>query len=145
MATEILPNLWLGNINAATDSDFLLSNRISCVINCTHNRPFPDINCKKIRVPVKDNGKEEEMDYFYSIMDKVVTMLYGLLHGHRVLVYCYAGRQRSVAVVLAFLMKYCHFTLQEAIDTLRTKREDIIGINFTKTLVQYQLYLGYIK
>lgn len=140
-AVEILPNMWLGNIYAALNVEFLKDNKISCIINCTDSCPFTeDITCKKIRIPIKDNGKEEEIHKMYTVLDKATTLVYDLLHKHRILIHCYAGKQRSVAVVLAFLMKYANFTLQEAIDVLR-KKKSRIGINFSQALVLYQLDL----
>ncbi len=139
-AVEILPNMWLGNISAALNIDFLKSNKITCIINCTDTCPFVEYDIKKIRIPIKDNGTEEEIFKMYTVLDKATTLIYELLHKYPILIHCYAGRQRSVSVVLAFLMKYARFTLQEAIDALRKKKPKI-GINFSHALVRYQLDL----
>ena len=142
-AVEIIPNLWLGNIHSATSADFMETHKISCIINCTKNREFGDLQgqvIKKIRIPIKDNGKDEEINKLYGVLDTSADLLYKLLPHHRILIHCYAGRQRSVSIVLAFLMKYGKFNLQEAIDVLQSKKTDI-GINFSKALVRYQLDL----
>ena len=39
-ADEILPNLWLGNIKAATDPKWLGERGIKCVFNCTKDIVF---------------------------------------------------------------------------------------------------------
>jgi hypothetical protein len=142
--TEIIPNLWVGDIDAALSLDFIKRNKISCIVNCTDSCPFIDeglIRVKKIRIPIRDNGRDTEIQKMYSVLDKAVTHIYGLLRKHRILVHCLAGRQRSVAIILAFLMKYAGFTLQEAIDSVRKKKAKI-GINFSQALVQYQMDLG---
>jgi dual specificity phosphatase 12 len=138
---EIIPGLWLGDLRTALDVEFLANNRIGCVINCTDSCPFADYSALSIRIPLRDNGKESEMQRMYEIMDRVVTMIYKLLPQHRVLVHCYAGRQRSVAVILGFIMKYAQYNLQESIDVLRSKKPDI-GINFSPALSQYYMDLA---
>ena len=139
-AVEILPNMWLGNIYSALSIDFVKDNKITCIINCTDLFPFADYNIKKIRIPVKDNGTAVEIHKMYTVLDTAVSLIYDLLHKYRILIHCYAGKQRSVAIVLGFLMKYANFTLQEAIDALR-KKKPRIGINFSQALVLYQLDL----
>lgn len=138
----ILPGLWLGNLSAALDKSLLQERMISCVVNCTTDCPFiDDKTLYKIRVPVKDNGKDEEMQKYFRLFDKCTSTLKQLLTEHHVLVHCRAGQQRSAALILAFLMRYGHMTLQEALDALKRKKSDI-GINFSKSLVQYQISLG---
>lgn len=141
-AIEIVPGLWLGNLDAAMNRSFLLENRITCVINCTDDCPFVDINMDllKIRVPVRDNGRQEEMDKMFSLLDIVADRIQAVLRHRRILVHCLAGKQRSVAVILAYIMKYADMTLQEAIDVVRSKKSRI-GINFSPALSRYQLYL----
>ena len=39
-ADEILPGLWLGNLEASQDTAFLKEKRIDAVFNCTKNLPF---------------------------------------------------------------------------------------------------------
>lgn len=140
-AVEILPNLWLGNLQSALSYEFIQGHCITCVINCTEDCPFIDLpGLKKIRVPLRDTGSTQAMKNMYLLLDRSATAIYRLLPKFRILIHCYAGRQRSVSIILAFLMKYAGFSLQEALDTLRSKKPQI-GINFSKALVQYQLDL----
>ena len=96
---------------------------------------------KRIRISVKDNGEKSEIYKMYSILDKGADVIYHMLPKYVILVHCHAGRQRSASIILAFLMKYCVFTLQESIDTLQSKRSNIVGINFSQALSQYQIDL----
>lgn len=138
-ATEVIPNLWIGDIRSALDLAFLKSHRITVIINCTTKYPFPKHNSIHIRVAVRDRGIAEDIDTMYHALNKVVPEIYRLLsRGERILIHCYAGCQRSVCIVLAFLIRYADMTVQEAIDTLHTKWSRI-GLHFSESLCRYSL------
>ena len=46
-ADEIIPRLWLGNINASQDNDFIQREGIDVIFNCTKDLPFLDSISKK--------------------------------------------------------------------------------------------------
>ena len=143
IANEIYPNLWLGDIHSATNVRFLKEKGINCIINCTESLPFPNLPqiIKKYRVAVKDNLQPDQIYKLYTYLDVTVTKMYNLLKkGNKILVHCHARKQRSVAIIIAFLMKYAQLSKEESILLLRTKR-DIAGlpvINFDKALAQYE-------
>lgn len=137
--TEIIPGLWLGKWQNSQDIDFLEEESINCIINCTNSFKFPDINVRKIRVPILDNGKNTEVYKMYCMLDKAVTLIRRLLaNRYRILIHCQAGQQRSVAIVLAFIIKYTGMNLIKAQEMLRTKWQDADGTNFFKALEQYE-------
>lgn len=136
-AIEILPNLWLGTVHIALDRRFIEQHKITCVVNCTVKYPFIDnSSIKKIRIPVRDTGKDPEFYKMYLALSVATDKIYDLLRTERILIHCYAGKQRSVTLVLGFLMKYCKYTVREAIRALRRKWP-YIGMNFSKSLVMY--------
>jgi protein-tyrosine phosphatase len=138
-ATEIIPNLWLGDIRSALNNDFLTNNHIDVIINCTVKYPFTDLPVTKIRVSVRDRGIQEDFDDMYLYLEKVVPLIFKLLNeDRRVLIHCYAGRHRSACLVLGFLIKYGHLTLQESIDTVRSKWPRI-GLNFASSISRYSI------
>ena len=149
-ATEIYPGLWLGDIIAASAKHFLKNKRIHCIFNCTVAMPFTDSKevTTRIRVPVKDNLQIDQIYMLYKYLDKIVNIIFKQLQqGHNVLVHCHAGKQRSVTVIAAFLMKYGDMSKDEAIDTLRTKRSvaALPEINFDQALIQYEKMLIELK
>lgn len=139
IATEVIPNLWIGGIKCALDLDFLNRTKITVIINCTTKYPFPKYRAIQIRVPVSDRGTDHDIDLMYDFLITIVPNIYQLLQkGHRILVHCYAGCHRSVCVVLGFLMKYGKLTLQQSIDTLQSKWPRV-GLNFSRSLCRYAL------
>jgi predicted ATP-dependent Lon-type protease len=103
-ADEIIPRIWLGNVRASTDQDFIKKNNIQVVFNCTKDLPFSPLIPIKYRVPVDDNLREEEIRnlelWSPEITHKLVTEY---RKGNNILVHCMAGMQRSAACV-AFLL-----------------------------------------
>jgi hypothetical protein len=122
-AIEIIPNLWLGNIKAGLNEEFIAFNKITHVINCTRNFGFvQEPSITKVRIKVSDTGTEQATQEMTEILDKSIKYIYNkLLEGHRVLVHCYAGKQRSVAIVAAFISKYCNWSIQKSLEILESK------------------------
>jgi predicted protein tyrosine phosphatase len=130
--TEILPGLFIGDRENAADAKWLKQNRITVLINCTKTLPFPD-NAGLIhvlRVSVRDNLETSEIEkmrkYLVPVSDKIAEWL----PNHNILVHCYAGRQRSSSIILAYLIRYGELTLDEAIRLLQSKKEDTCSPQF---------------
>lgn len=124
-AVEIIPNLWLGNIKASLDLEFIKAKGIKCIINCTKNCNFAEglpVDVKKIRLLLSDTGTDEAREHMSLIIPKATKFIYReLIKGNVVLVHCYAGKQRSVAIIAAFLMDYAKYTSSEALKRLYKK------------------------
>jgi protein-tyrosine phosphatase len=125
-AAEIVPHLWLGNIKASRNATFLHDNEISCIVNCTKNYDFDQTamipGTKKIRIAISDTGTDEARQAFLELADRVSTAIYQrLVKGDHLLVHCYAGKQRSPAIILAFLIKYCDYNVDEALKAVNTR------------------------
>jgi hypothetical protein len=104
-ANEIIPGVWLGDQRASQDETWLRTQQIHTVFNCTKQLPFHSSVVAQYRVPVDDNLEPAEIrnmelwapEIAYKIMREYRA-------GHRILVHCHAGRQRSATAVAFFLM-----------------------------------------
>lgn len=122
-ANEILPGLWLGNGNAALDKTFLEKNSIVTVFNCTKDILFADTIRRQYRVPVDDNLQTAEIRNMELWSFEIVAKLAKELNsGHKTLVHCAAGMQRSAAVMAMYLIATRQMTTDQAIAYIRTKR-----------------------
>ena len=141
-ATEILPGLWLGDIKSSLDVIFLNDKQIKCIINCTDRHPFTDHPLIEIkyRLPVKDNNDVNEIEKFYYLLNEVVEQIKINIRSYNILVHCYAGKQRSAAVILAYLIKCGQMNLQSAINALKSKKPDVLDpqFNFDIALQAYE-------
>jgi atypical dual specificity phosphatase len=138
-ADEIIPRLWLGNVRASQDEDFIQRENIDVIFNCTKDLPFlyeerryssttKDLPFmfnipKQYRVPVDDNLQEEEIRnielWSPEIAHKLLTMYN---KGHTILVHCYAGMQRSAACVAILLIALKHMKAEDAMNYIRSRR-----------------------
>jgi hypothetical protein len=126
-ANLIIPRLWLGNKAASLDAEFLKKNSITVVFNCTKDLAFHNSILKRYRVPVDDNLQAEEINNMYRWSPEIVSKLireYRL--GHTILVHCFAGMQRSAAVVAMFLIA----TTQKPVDEVMAYIRGIRSIAF---------------
>jgi protein tyrosine phosphatase len=138
-ATEIIPNLWLGNFRASTDENFIRGKNIQVVFNCTKNLPFSPLIPIKYRVPVDDNLEEDEIRNMKLWSGEITYKMLGeYMSGKTILVHCMAGMQRSAASVAMFLIAYRGMHTQDAIRMIKERRSIAFfpGPNFLRS-IQY--------
>jgi len=143
---EIIPGLWLGNINIAKNNEFFTIYNINTIINCSTDIPFYSNYTKNIRISVNDNLKKFEIDRMFDYLDKACNLIHEkLLNSESILVHCFAGKQRSATLVCAYLMKYGNMSLGVAIQSIKSKRDVIFtpAINFKNALLKYEQFLNY--
>lgn len=122
-ANEILPGLWLGNVNASKDAQFIQSKNIKAIFNCTKNLPFSVDVPYKYRVPVDDNLEREEIRNMALWAPEIaLKIMRHMKNGDAILVHCMAGMQRSAASVAIFLILDKHMTVDQAIKFVQSKR-----------------------
>lgn len=122
-ATEILPNLWLGNVRASMDEDFIRKKNIQVVFNCTKNLPFCHLIPIKYRVPVDDNLEEDEIRNMQLWSSEIAFKIMAeYMSGKVTLVHCMAGMQRSAASVAMMLIAYKRIHTQEAMKIIKDRR-----------------------
>lgn len=139
-AHEIVPGLWLGDRNAAKDDIWLIQNKVSVVFNVTKDLPFSPIIRRQYRVPIDDNLQPEEIRNMSLWSQEAV---YKLLEEHNkgnvILVHCFAGMQRSAALVAMFLIATKGMTWQQAISYIQSIRPIAFrpGCNFKQSLIDF--------
>ena len=166
---EILPNLFLGSIEASQDNEFIQTKNISVIVNCSKDikdtfslnllKPIEEAPkdvqewlynnsyyIKYYRIPVDDNGKESEIENFYKYTSLTLRLIYDeYKKGKNILVHCLAGNQRSASFVCAFLMLYKNITLEDSVSYLLQKKPNVFFfgkmINFKSALEKIESYV----
>lgn len=139
-ANEILPRLWLGNAKASLDPDFIQTNNINVVFNCTKDRAFSSLIPIKYRVPVDDNLEEEEIRNMELWSSEIAyRILSEYQNGNVILVHCAAGMQRSAAAIAFFLIVYLRLHTKDAILFIKERRPIAFypSANFLKSIESF--------
>lgn len=125
--TEIIPNLWLGNLKARANIKLLSTRRFSCVINCCspdiidrYGVPHLPHSIHQVHLNITENGTDDQCSMRAAIPVAIKTIDYYLNRGAGpVLVHCYAGRQRSPKIIVSYLVERCGYTVDEAYGIVR--------------------------
>ncbi len=122
-ATEILPRLYLGNVRASKDENFIRSKNIQVVFNCTKNLEFSPIIPIKYRIPVDDNLEEDEIRNMELWSNEIAFKIMAeYIDGKTILVHCMAGMQRSACSVAFFLIAFLRMRALDAMKMIKEKR-----------------------
>lgn len=135
---EIVPQLFLGNVASPRARQYNL------VVNCTRDLPAPDYLTTVVRLAVNDDPAESDLLFNLITHTQVLERMHEcLMRQESVLVHCYAGMQRSCAVVACYLIRYYQMTPEKAVLYLRSKRRVAFfgGANFARTLQEYHRWV----
>lgn len=127
---EIVPNLYLASFEDA--KEFTHSNVF--IINCTKDLPMIHTTGGGTRLYVDDHPSSEQT--MRSMIPVMVRYIENSITHTSVVVHCFAGQQRSAAVVAAYLMKTKGFTPEQAVDFIKSKKPDAFlgGVHFMDSL-----------
>ena len=137
---EIIPGLWLSDKNISLNKQFFKDNQIDIVINCSKDLQFIDLDIEKVRLKIHDNLQDDEIINMYHNLDYITKYIYDNLSlCKNILVHCYAGKQRSATVIIAYLLRYSKLDLNKCIELLKYKKENVFtpSINFIDALKLY--------
>ncbi|KAK4475298.1 hypothetical protein MN116_002368 [Schistosoma mekongi] len=102
--SQILPFLYLGNARDSQDVDLIRRLNVTHIINVSDSLPMPFRRLNRIQylhIPASDTTKQNLLPSF----DRAVQFIEkARKHNGVVLVHCFAGVSRSVAVVIAYLL-----------------------------------------
>ncbi|GFP83979.1 dual specificity protein phosphatase 1 [Phtheirospermum japonicum] len=116
---QIEEGLYLGSLGAANTRSTLKRLNITHILSITSSPPShpDDFVYKTILVPDKlDANISQYFDECFTFIDEAKTS------GRGVLVHCFAGKSRSVTVVVAYLMFKNGKSLSEAMGYVKLKR-----------------------
>ena len=140
-AHEILPGLWLGNKGASQDRNWQRANQITVIFNCTKDIPFADTSLTLYRIPLDDNLEPSEIRNLEHWSWETVYKLHNEYKtGKKILVHCFAGMQRSAAVIALYLVAMYRCTTDEAIAFIKSRRPIafMVNANFYKSIKGFE-------
>lgn len=126
MPTEIISGLWIGAVNDSFDKNFLKDNHISIMINCTSNYGFPDLDLKKLRIPLSNNlTPGEDLVLLNKNKEKILDYIKENIELSNILVYCYDGILISPLIIALFLIYKGNVSKDNIRSILKSKNQNI--------------------
>lgn len=122
---KIAPNLYLGNINMATNLVFLKEHNIQAIVNCTENESFHEYfdDKAKFRININDSKSDENINNFKTqIIDAIEFIDNNINENKCVYIHCYWGLMRSATLVTAYLIKKYNIPIEDAINIVKEER-----------------------
>jgi protein-tyrosine phosphatase len=113
----ILDRLAIGGIADAKNIEKLRQEGIRAILNVAIEWEYEVENFRYLKVPIEDGYRIP----FYAI-DKSVDFIWSEICQGGILIHCNLGLSRSPAIVMCYLWR-CGFSLSEALQIIRTKRE----------------------
>ena len=119
-ATQIVENLWVGDIRSPCNKVSLKDNNIDMIVSAVYgamaHHPF-DFNYEKANL--RDVSSENILAEIDRLLPEIRKEI---LDGKGVLVHCMQGASRSVTIVAAYLIRYHGMTSTQALDFMKRKR-----------------------
>ena len=136
MLFEMLPGLFIGGWPAAAQAcrGKQLGPRVF-VVNLANGKPM--VARRGVMVKVNDDRQPQSMQILDQCIDQVVASMRAEMEkGLPVIVHCHAGRQRSAAVIAAYIMTYEGLDLDATILYMRARKPDVFlpSVNFLPVL-----------
>lgn len=131
---EILPHLYLGDIETAQDESILQKLDIKHIINLSNTENYqkwPGITYLDINV---DDSRNVDLSTFFPICNKLIDRERN--NRENILVHCVSGVSRSVTIILSYLM-HKGMTLKGAfmyLNMIRKRQYTLPNIGFFKQL-----------
>ncbi|KAM6933372.1 dual specificity protein phosphatase 14 [Xenentodon cancila] len=110
--SEVRPGLFLSDLHSALNLSVLTSRNVTLVVNASgmQNIPYPLLGSLQVlHVPVQDQPHAPLIFYFDLVAEQIQQNQTG-----STLVHCTAGRSRSPALIMAYLMRCEGLSLRQA-------------------------------
>lgn len=143
---KIINNLYIGNYESPSDKEFLKTNNIKLIINCTKNFKYNlDDSINMTRLNITDFNSPENNIIIASQINDILDIINIYINSNEgVLVHCHMGQQRSAMVVACYLMKYYKMNLENAINEIKKRRKYVFlpEATFIDFLKYYEIELS---
>ncbi|CAK60349.1 unnamed protein product (macronuclear) [Paramecium tetraurelia] len=127
-AIKVKDGLFLGDQFASQDLEFIVTNKISRIINCASKQipnHWESIGIIYMSFPWIDNNQQIIFQSDESINIAIKFIDDALINGESVIVLSAKGHNRSVAVLCVYLMKKYRWTLYKTLQFMHNRRPDL--------------------
>lgn len=135
--SQVRPGLYLSGLDASLSRSVLATRNVTLIVNASglEEVSYPDLEqLEVLPVPVLDRPHAPLMYYFDQVAERI--------HGNRTgstLVHCTAGRSRSPALIMAYLMRFEALSLRQAHEVVLEQRPFVRpNAGFWRQLLDYE-------
>ncbi|CEP19095.1 hypothetical protein [Parasitella parasitica] len=122
--SRILPFLYLGNLNHATNPDMLKALNITHIVSVGE---LADLDANAFDLLFLDNLYDDGIDSIRSRLGKVLDFVEDARQkGTTCLIHCRVGVSRSAAITICYVMKHLRMSLVQAYLYVRARRLNVI-------------------
>ncbi|KAI0676571.1 hypothetical protein C8Q78DRAFT_962476 [Trametes maxima] len=119
---EVVPNLWVGDLPSALNTENLKAHNIRSVLTAMRGRVSINETFMRHQINIDDTESSDILQHFVP----AITFIQAELDKeHGILVHCQAGMSRSVSIVAAYLMVSQGLDPDGALDVVRKVRPDV--------------------
>lgn len=141
----ICPNLYLGNVKSAQNTELLKKHNINSIVNCTKDIPIHSYFKIKsyYRIDIEDSKELSNIEEFKSkIIDAAYFINEQINDNKNVIVHCYWGLMRSPTVIGAYLIMKYHMSTEDVIKFIQEKKCMTFSniYNFKSILLEFEKY-----
>ncbi|EGR32949.1 dual specificity catalytic domain protein [Ichthyophthirius multifiliis] len=128
-AIKIKDGLYLGDEYAAQDLEFIITNKVTQIINCSAKQ-IPN-HWENFDVTyLSYDWQDSDNQIIFDDKDQVVNITYNLIEktlekAESILVHSEKGQNRSVCIITAYLMKKYRWGLYKTLEFLHSRRQDL--------------------
>ncbi|KAE8294784.1 Dual specificity protein phosphatase 14 [Larimichthys crocea] len=135
--SQVTPVLFLSGLDSALNPSVLISRNITLIVNasCLEDVSYPQLDgLQVLQVPVQDQPHAPLNQYFDPVSERIHQNQTG-----KTLVHCTAGRSRSPALIMAYLMRFEGLSLRRAHEAVLEQRPFIRpNAGFWRQLMDYE-------
>lgn len=125
-AHQIESNIYLGGMDAAHSTEFMVDNDIKAVLNCSTNIPFitNKDTLRKARISIHDDLSIFSTRAFYNQIPEAVYFIdHCVRENKNLLIHCKCGMQRSASILASYFMWRDGVTVDQALQKVRDIRK----------------------
>ncbi|XP_033120415.1 dual specificity protein phosphatase 3-like [Anneissia japonica] len=146
---EVYPNIFVGERGTALSISFLKKIGITHILNMAEGKGFGKVDTCAEYYKSEDDGRHlvyhgiratdvQTFNILPMLEESASFIKTAIDSGGKILVHCVEGFSRSPTAVAAYLMLHCDYTLQNALRTIRSRREVCPNDGFLKQLITLQ-------
>lgn len=144
--TQILDNIWIGNLYCVLNNKFLNYFNISAIVNVTKINYRLNNSNKKInyiQLPINDSNSYIDNMHMFMSLNRITNFIReNIIQGRNVFIHCEHGFSRSPSVLAAYLMRYHKLNIIKSIIFIKEKRNKCFKkIRFKFALEKYYKHI----